>query len=81
MKKVRKDVCSFLEDFLSAHQQSIVVYKYSCHCDNVSIKNIPTNTQRTFQQLEERIWQHVSRSIRNQIYLRKDLPKRQCKCS
>ena len=53
----KKLLRSFQNDVLPAHQQSNIVYKYLCHCDNVYVV-------RTSQQLEERIRQHVPKFIR-----------------
>ena len=45
-----------------------IVYKYSCHCDSVYVG-------KRFQQLEERIRQHVPKIILYQTKLQKDLPR------
>jgi len=55
-----KDLCPHKpankKDVLPAFQQSNVIYQFSCHCDSRG---------RTFQRLQDRIKQHISKSIRN----------------
>ena len=46
------------KDVLPSHHYSNVIYQFVCHCD---IRYVG----RTFQRLEERIKQHVPRSIAN----------------
>ena len=51
LRAIKKDVLPF-------HHHSNVVYQFVCHCDNRYVG-------RTSQRLEERIKQHVPRSIAN----------------
>ena len=46
------------KDVLPAHHHNNVIYQFVCHCDSRYVG-------RTSQGLQERIKQHVSRSIRN----------------
>ena len=46
------------KDVLPTFQQSNVVYEYVCHCDSRYVG-------RTSQRLQDRIRQHVPKSIRN----------------
>ena len=63
------------KDVLLAHQQSNVIYEYSCHCDGRYVG-------RTSQRLLDRINQHIPKSIRNaNSILKRSLPSRACKSS
>ena len=63
------------KDVLPAHQQSNVIYEYSCHCDSRCVG-------RTSQRLLDRINQHIPKSIRNaNSILKRSLPSRACKSS
>ena len=68
----KKMLPSFQKNVLPAHQQNNVVYKYSCDCDGMYVGRIS-------QRQEERIRQHIPKSIKNQVKPQKDLPKGQCK--
>ena len=46
------------KDVLPAHHHNNIIYQFVCHCDSRCVK-------RTSQSLQERIWQHAFRSIRN----------------
>ena len=63
---VRKDV-------LPAIQKSFVIYEYKCHCDSRYVG-------RTSQRLQDRIKQHVSQWLRQQLTRpRRSQPHRSCK--
>ena len=63
------------KDVLPAHQQSNVMYEYSCHCDSRYVG-------RTSQRLRDRINQHIPKSIRSaNSILKRSLPPRACKFS
>jgi len=54
-----KDLCpANKKDVLPAFQQSNVIYQFSCHCNSWYVG-------RTFQRLQDRVKQHVPKSIRN----------------
>ena len=53
-------------------QQSLVVYQYVCRCDCRYVG-------RTSLRLQERITQHIPKSIRNKEKPTKVLPRRNCK--
>ena len=56
-------------------QKSNVIYQFSCHCDSGYVG-------RTFQRLQDRIKQHVSKSIRScSSSQKRSLPARRCKSS
>ena len=52
------------KDILSALQKSIVIYQFSCHCDSRYVG-------RTSQRLQDRIKQHVPKSIRSCSFCQK----------
>ena len=63
------------KDVLPASYKSNVIYQFSCHCDSRYVG-------RTSQRLQDRIKQHVSKSIRSGISSQKRiLPSRDCKSS
>ena len=63
------------KDVLYALQNSNVIYQFSCHCDSRYVG-------RTSQSLQDRIKQHVPKSIRYGISSpKRDLPIRKCKYS
>ena len=63
------------EDVLPALQKSNVIYQFSCHCDSRYVG-------RTSQRLQDRIKQHVPKSIRSCSSSQKRLlPARRCKSS
>jgi len=71
-----KDLCpANKKDVLPVFQQSNVIYQSSCHCDSRYVG-------RTFQRLQDRIKQYITKLIRNtacpQTRIR---PKRDCKSS
>ena len=57
------------KDLLPTFQQSNVVYEYVCHCDSRYMG-------RTSQRLQDRIRQHVLRSIRNRTSQERKQPER-----
>jgi len=60
---------------LPSFQQSNVIYQFSCHCDSRIVG-------RTFQRLQDRIKQHIPKSIRNAACSQTRIqPKRDCKSS
>ena len=62
-----------IKDVLPALQKSNVIYQFSCHCDSRYVG-------RTSQRLQDRIKQHVSKSIRSCSSSQKRvLPARRCK--
>ena len=64
------------KDVLPSHQHSNLIYQFKCHCDSRYVG-------RTSQRLEERIKQHVPRSISNPTAMcedRQNLP-RACKAN
>ena len=61
------------KDVLPAFQKSNVIYQFSCHCDSRYVG-------RTSQRLQDRIKQHVPKSIRSCSFSPKRLlPARRCK--
>ena len=63
------------KDVLPALQKSNVIYQFSCHCDSQFVG-------RTSQRLQDRIKQHVPKSIRSCSSSQKRLlPARRCKSS
>ena len=63
------------KDVLPALQKSNVIYQFSCHCDSRYVG-------RTSQRLQDRIKQHVSKSIRScSSFQKRLLPARRCKSS
>ena len=62
------------KDVLPALQKSNVIYKFSCHCDSRYVG-------RTSQRLQDRIKQHVPKSIRSCSSQKRLLPARRCKSS
>ena len=63
------------KDVLPALQKSNVTYQFSCHCDRRYVG-------RTSQRLQDRIKQHVCKSIRSCSFSQKRLfPARYCKSS
>jgi len=58
------------KDVLSSHHQNNVIYQCVCHCDSRYVG-------RTSQRLEERIKQHIPKSITNRPtpHIRKSLPR------
>ena len=73
--KTKELVPATKKDVLPAHQQSNVIYEYSCHCDSRYVG-------RTYQRLLDRINQHIPKSIRNaNSILKRSLPSRACKSS
>ena len=63
------------KDVLPALQKSNVIYRFSCHCDSRYVG-------RTFQRLQDRIKQHVPKSIRSCSSSQKRLlSTRRCKSS
>ena len=63
------------KDVLPALQKSNVIYQFSCHCDSRYVG-------RTSQRLQDRIKQHVPKSIRSCSSSQKRLlPARRCKSS
>ena len=63
---------SFHEDAVPTTHQSLVVYQYGCRCDSRYVS-------RTSLRLQERITQHIPKSIRNKQKPTKVLPRRNCK--
>ena len=57
------------KDILPTFQQSNVVYEYVCHCDSRYVG-------RTSQRLQDRICQHVPKSIRNRTSQERKQPER-----
>ena len=57
------------KDVLPTFQQSNVVYEYVCHCDSRYVG-------RTSQRLQDRIRQHVPKSIRNRTSKERKQPER-----
>ena len=73
--KTKELVPATKKDVLPAHQQSNVIYEYSCHCDSRYVG-------RTSQRLLDRINQHIPKSIRNaNSILKRSLPSRARKFS
>ena len=62
------------KDILPALQKSNVIYQFSCHCDSRYVG-------RTSQRLQDRIKQHVLKSIRSCSSQKRLLPARRCKSS
>ena len=63
------------KDVLPALQKSNVIYQFSCHCDSRYVG-------RTFHRLQDKIKQHVPKSIRSCSSSQKRLlPARRCKSS
>ena len=63
------------KDVLPVLQKSNVIYQFSCHCDSRYVT-------RTSQRLQDRIKQHVPKSIRScSSFQKRLLPARQCKSS
>jgi len=58
------------KDVLPSHHQNNVIYQFVCHCDS-------RNVGRTSQRLEERIKQHIPKSITNPPtpHIRQSLPR------
>ena len=50
------------KDVLPVNQRSMVIYEYVCHCDS---RYVGRSTQR----LQERITQHVPKTIRQKLLL------------
>ena len=73
--KTKELVPATKNNVLPTHQQSNVIYEYSCHCDSRYVG-------RTSQRLLDRINQHIPKSIRNaNSILKRSLPSRACKSS
>ena len=49
----KKMLPSFQKDILPAHQRSKIVYKYSCHCDSVSVGRTSQDWKNKFDNLLE----------------------------
>ena len=62
------------KDVLPALQKSNVLYRFSCHCDSRYVGH-------TSQRLQDRIKQHVPKSIRSCSFKKRLLPARRCKSS
>ena len=63
------------KDVLLALQKSNLIYPFSCHCDSRYVS-------RTIQKLQNRIKQHVPKSIRScSLFQKRILPARLCKSS
>ena len=60
------------KDVLPTTQQSMIVYQYVCHCDCRYVG-------RTTQRLQDRINQHIPKSIRTGHQQQKFQPQRNCK--
>ena len=70
--QTRKILPSIYKDVVPTTQQSLVVYQYVCRCDCRYVG-------RTSLRLQERITQHIPKSIRNKEKPTKLLPRRNCK--
>ena len=70
--QTRKILPSIHKDVAPTTQQSLVVYQYVCRCDCRYVG-------RTSLRLQERITQHIPKSIRNKEKPTKVLPRRNCK--
>ena len=70
--QTRKILPSIHKDSVPTTQQSLVVYQYECHCDCRYVG-------RTSLTLQERITQHIPKSIQNKEKPTKALPQRNCK--
>ena len=57
---------------ITSFHQSMVVYQYVCRCDCRCVVRTPLR-------LQDKINQHIPKSIRNEESLNKVLPKRNCK--
>jgi len=68
----KKILLSIYKDYVPTTQQSMVVYQYVCHCDCRYVG-------QTLLRLQDRINQHISKSIRNNQKPTKILPKRNFK--
>ena len=60
------------KDVLPAIQKSSVIYEYKCHCDSRYVG-------RTAQRLQDRIKQHVPKSLRQHTTSQRVQPNRACK--
>ena len=61
------------KDVLSTTHKSSVIHKYKCHCDSRYV-------ERTSQRLQDRIKQHISQWLRQQLTRpRRSQPHRSCK--
>jgi len=58
------------KDVLPSHHQSNVIYQFVCHCDSRYVG-------RTSQRVQERIKQHIPKSITNPLtpHIRQSLPR------
>ena len=65
----RRILSAIHKDVLPTFQQSNVVYEYVCHCDSRDVG-------RTFQRLQDRICQHVPKSIWNRTGQKRKQPER-----
>ena len=70
----RRILPAFHKDVLPASQQSMVVYQYVCRCDCRYVG-------RTSQRLQDRIRQHVPKTIRNKTSQERIQPTRSSKTS
>ena len=70
--QTRKILPSIYKDAVPITYQSMVVYQYVCRCDCRYVG-------RTSLRLQDRINQHIPKSIRNKENPTKVLPKRNCK--
>ena len=70
--QTRKILPSIHKDAVPTTQQSLIVYQYVCRCDCRYVG-------RTSLRLQERINQHIPKSIRNKKKRTKVLPRRNCK--
>jgi len=61
------------KDVLSAFQQSNVMYQFSCHCDSRYVGC-------TSQRLQDRIEQHIPKSIRNTAACSQTCSQPKCHC-
>jgi len=69
---LQRSCAPIYKDHVPTTQQSMVVYQYMRHCDCQYVS-------RTSLRLQDRINQHIPKSIRNNQKLTKILPKRICK--
>ena len=60
------------KNVLPAHQKSSVIYEYKCHCCSRYVG-------RTYQRLQDRIKQHVSKWLRQHTGSQRIQPDRACK--
>ena len=68
----RKILPAIHKDVVPSFQQSMVVYQYVCRCDQRYVG-------RTTQRLQDRIKQHIPKTIHSNLKPSKILPERRCK--